>query len=78
MSTDISFEAWMAQVNLEIGRIVDGLSSDDLPDECWFDMYQDETDADEAAKQALKDAGYPTRHPGDLADDAELMFGPER
>lgn len=78
MSTDISFEAWMSQVDKEIGGIVDGLTHDDLPDECWYDMYRDETTAEEAARFALEDAGYPTRHPGDLADDAELIYGKDR
>jgi hypothetical protein len=59
MSTDISYESWMALVDDEIGRLTGGLSHRDLADQLWYDWYQSEMDPVEAAEACLEDEGFP-------------------
>jgi len=51
-----TFEQWMAEVNQQIENMY-GLSSDDLPDCCYRDWYDDGLSTKSAARRAIKNAG---------------------
>jgi hypothetical protein len=51
-----TFDAWMAKVNAIIEAKY-GLSSDDLPEVCYSDWYEDEVTPAQAARRALRNAG---------------------
>ena len=51
-----SFEAWMREVDREVGLLV-GLSYLDLPDLAYRDMYESGKSAKAAAKKAVRNAG---------------------
>ncbi len=51
----LTFEAWMKQVNLRIENTI-GLSSDDLPDINYRDLYDNEVNPSTAAWEAIKGA----------------------
>ena len=50
------FDAWMSKVFAMIEATY-GLSSDDLPDVCYSDWYEDGVKPATAAKRALRNAG---------------------
>ena len=50
-----TFEEWMKEVNHYISRVV-FLTSDDLPDCCYRDWYDDNVTPKTAAKRAIKSA----------------------
>ena len=50
-----TFEDWMNEVNQAVERIA-GMSSDDLPDVCYRDMYEDNMRPATAARHALRNA----------------------
>ena len=54
--TGKTFEQWFSQVNAEISRKT-GLTTDDLPDMCYLEMYEDGLTAPRAARKAIKNAG---------------------
>ena len=47
------FDIWMAKVNAIISAKY-GLSSDDLPDVCYADWYEDEVSPTSAARRAIR------------------------
>ena len=51
-----TFDTWMARVNAIIEAKY-GLSSDDLPDVCYSDWFEDEVTPAQAARRALRNAG---------------------
>jgi len=51
----LTFEDWMKKVDKIIESRV-GLSSDDLPDVCYRDWYDDGISPDRAANRAIKSA----------------------
>ena len=51
-----SFEVWMAEVNAFI-KAKYGLDSNDLPDCCYDDWYENGVGSKAAARKALKNAG---------------------
>lgn len=52
----MTFEQWLAKVDsVLISRC--GLSSDDLPDWCYRDAYEDGTSPRQAAQQAMSNSG---------------------
>ena len=53
----MSFDQWMIKVNAAIAKKC-GLTSDDLPDDCYADMYDDGLTPNMAAKSALENAGF--------------------
>lgn len=53
----MTFEAWMEEVNTEI-EYTCGLTSSDLPDVAYYDMYEDGLSPSSAAMEALENAGY--------------------
>lgn len=56
VSNDQAFEDWMKEVDASIAGIA-GLSSDDLPDRCYRDMFDDETTPADAAREVLEEEG---------------------
>ena len=48
-----TFDQWMKEVNNVIGKFC-GLSSDDLPDICYSDLFEEGATLKQAAKQAIK------------------------
>ena len=51
--TKLSYTEWMKAVDIEIGKFC-GLTSDDLADCCYRDMYDDGYSVEEAATTALE------------------------
>ena len=51
-----TFESWMTAVDSAIGLILFGMSSQDLPDICYMDLYEDGVPPKGAARQAIKNA----------------------
>lgn len=52
---DYAFRAWMKKVNSAIQDKV-GLSSEDLPDCCYRDWYEDDVSPKQAANKAIRNA----------------------
>jgi hypothetical protein len=50
-----TYDEWMAEVNRIVGEKV-GLSTDDLPDCCYRDWYDNGVSARAAASRAIKNA----------------------
>ena len=53
-----TFEAWMKAVDVEI-EVVCGLSSGDLADTTWWDFWNDDMSARDAAHDHLLAEGFP-------------------
>jgi hypothetical protein len=53
--SDDSFNAWMAEVDKLLGSKV-GVTSQDLPDACWRDAFDDGMTAEQAIEIANEDA----------------------
>jgi hypothetical protein len=53
MTEKLTFELWMREVDKALERIV-GLSSADLPDVCYRDLYDDGAGPREAARIAVR------------------------
>ena len=53
----MTFKAWMSKVNGIVESNV-GLSTDDLPDVGYYDMFEDGLSPSEAAEEALAEAMY--------------------
>ena len=49
-----TFEDWMKAVNNNISAILFGVTSDDLPDVCYYDWYEANCSPLNAAKRAIK------------------------
>jgi hypothetical protein len=47
------FEKWMAMVDKHIGKVIPGISSRDLGDQCYYDMWADGVTPREAAMAAI-------------------------
>jgi hypothetical protein len=56
MSDQSGFDSWMARVDAVLGKRC-GLSSEDLPDMCYSDMYEDGVSPARAAGRAYRNAG---------------------
>ena len=56
-ASDQSFRQWIREVDLILLRAV-GLTSDDLADQPYRDMWEDGLTAMEAAERALEDEGF--------------------
>lgn len=56
--TKVTFEEWMNKVDQSIANKC-GLSSGDLEDVCYHDMYDDDYTPKDAASEALENAGFP-------------------
>lgn len=54
-----TFEQWMTHVDRYIARIAGGLTSGDLADQPYYDMFLDEVPAKDAAILALEEEGFP-------------------
>jgi len=54
----MGFEKWMEKVDAVIGRLVGGLSHEDLADQTWRDWYNDGVTPKEAAEMALEYEGF--------------------
>lgn len=52
-----TFEMWMNEVDALLEETC-GLSSSDLPDVAYYDMYDDGLSPRSAAREALENAGY--------------------
>ena len=50
----ITFEKWMKQVNAKIASRCGGLDSEDLPDVCYSDFYEDGLTPTQAAREAIR------------------------
>ena len=57
MTTDEKFTAWMAKVDKAINKLT-GLTSSDLPDVAYRDMFEDKRAPSAAARVALVEAGW--------------------
>jgi hypothetical protein len=55
---DLTFEAWMEAVDAEIQRVV-GLTTSDLADCCFADMWSDGCPPTEAAAECLRENDAP-------------------
>lgn len=53
-----AFEAWMKKVDAEL-RKVSGLTSEDLADQDYWSMFEDEVHPSEAAEEVLIEEGFP-------------------
>jgi hypothetical protein len=53
----VSFDAWMKQVDEAISSILYGMTSADLPDFTYSDMFEDGMKPRQAARQAIRNAG---------------------
>jgi Family of unknown function (DUF5419) len=53
----MTFEVWMTVVNERIASVLLGLDSDDIPDWGYWDAWNDGVNPNEAACEALKEAG---------------------
>ena len=56
MTTKQTFEEWMKIVDSIIARKCDGMTSDDLPDFCYRDMFDDGCLPTQAARRAIAQA----------------------
>lgn len=54
----MDFEQWMRKVDAEIAERLLGLTSSDLPDKCYRDMYETDMTPEEAAAEVLEEEGY--------------------
>ena len=59
MTTTITYEQWMQQVDQVVGNIAFGLSVHDLPDFNSRDLFESGATAQEAAEEALENADFP-------------------
>lgn len=53
-----AFESWMRAVDAELGRIA-GVTHMDIGDQRWRDMWEDGENAEDAAREALEEEGFP-------------------
>jgi len=53
-----AFALWLRRVDSAVGRIC-GLSHSDLPDISYYDLFRDEVAPEQAAREALEEAGFP-------------------
>lgn len=53
----MDFKKWKDQVDAALEKLC-GLSSDDLPDYCYRDEFEDDAEPEEAARNALREAGF--------------------
>ena len=54
-NNSLTFEQWMAMVDKKVESII-GLSTSDLPDICYRDMYDDGMTPASVAREALRNA----------------------
>lgn len=54
----MNFKSWMEKIDMHIIRTTGGLTSDNLPDFCYRDHYNDKDDADSVAVMVLEESGY--------------------
>ena len=59
MTTTITYEQWMQDVDQVVGAIAFGLSVHDLPDFNSRDLFESGATAQEAAEEALEGADFP-------------------
>lgn len=52
-----TFDDWMARVDLIIAAILSGLTSEDLTDVCYRDMYDAGETPRQAARCAIRESG---------------------
>ena len=53
----MDFETWLAAVDAECVKLA-GLGRDDIPDWCYWDSWESGETPNEAAVQALEEAGW--------------------
>jgi hypothetical protein len=53
MTTSTGFDQWMTQVNQHLVAMC-GMSSEDLPNCCYFDWYDDDVSPKSAARRAIR------------------------
>jgi len=53
-----SFTQWMREVDANVWRLA-GVSAHDLPDQTYRDWYECEYEPEDAAEEALSNAGFP-------------------
>jgi len=51
------FDKWMTKVDAKLEKVA-MVTSDDLPDQDWMGMFEDEVAPDEAAMEVLEDEGF--------------------
>ena len=54
----LTFAQWKRKVNVECARLC-GLTSDDLPDAAYWDMWDSGESPEDAAGSVLEDEGFP-------------------
>lgn len=54
-----TFEEWMNQIDKIIGSVAFGMQHNDLPDIAYYDLYENGVPPQEAAEEALIEAGAP-------------------
>ena len=59
MTTTITYEQWMQDVDQVVGAIAFGLSVHDLPDFNSRDLFESGATAQDAAEEALGNADFP-------------------
>lgn len=50
----MTFEQWMVAVNDKVGAILFGMTTDDLPDVCYSDWFEDGDTPVQAARRAIR------------------------
>jgi len=59
MSDDnVKYKVWMESVDKTLARKCEGMTSEDLPDYCWFDLYDSAMTPGEAVEEYLQDDRY--------------------
>ena len=53
---DRTFEQWMAKVDAHIAKAVGGLTSEDLPDYCYRDAFDNRESPSACARKAVRAA----------------------
>lgn len=60
MNNMMPFKVWMGKVDKVLISITDAFDSGGLPDIGYWDLWNDGASPEEAAAEALENAGYPT------------------
>lgn len=53
-----SFDEWMVEVDRQLAGQFGGFTSDDLPDHCWWDLWDSDLDPEEAIEDYREYEGF--------------------
>jgi hypothetical protein len=55
---ELTFEQWMRSVDRQMAKLTGGLTSGDLPDTGYWDMWDDGVDAIDVVVEVLEEEGF--------------------